>query len=157
MNMFKILAAAVVIAVSFVGAAQASGDLSPADNAAMHSYVLSMDKINGMGAATGELKAMEKSNPALAKDAKAIGDSSKSIGEMVSKVNADPQLIAIYKKHGLNATDAVVMPFVLMYSAMCVQYPEVAVKLAAQTSPAQIAFYKAHKAELAKQTWLSGK
>lgn len=149
---FKSLAFAAAVALSFVGTAQAKDDLSPADSKAMHDYVLSMDKINAMGAAVGEFKA----HAGMQAQAKAVGDNSKSIAEMVAKVQANPQLMGVYSHHGLNATDAVVMPFVLMYAGMCVQYPSAAPSLAQQTSPAQIAFYKAHQAELKNLKWLSG-
>jgi hypothetical protein len=156
MKALKTFACAVAVTLSFATAAMAGGDLSPADNKAMHDYTLSMDKINAMGAAVGDMKNAEAANPALAKQIKAVGDSSKSIAEMVSKTNATPQLMAIYKAHGLNATDAVLMPFVLMYAATAAQYPAAAPKLAAQTSPAQIAFYKQHQKEMQAQKWLSG-
>jgi hypothetical protein len=55
------LAAAAVFAIGFMGgfagAAQADADLSPADKTAMHSYVLSMDKVKGLGDAMSEFKA----------------------------------------------------------------------------------------------------
>jgi hypothetical protein len=149
---FKSLALAAAIALSFVGAAQAKDDVSPADSKAMHDYVLSMDKIKAMGAAMDEFKA----HPGMQAQAKAVGDSSKSIAEMEAKVQGNAQLMAVYSHHGLNAADAVVMPFVLMYAGMCVQYPTMAAGLAQQTSPAQIAFYKAHQADLKTIKWLSG-
>jgi hypothetical protein len=42
----------------------------------------------------------------------------------------------------------VLMPFVLMSAGIAAQYPEAAKELADQTSPEQIAFVKAHEAEL---------
>ncbi len=150
---FRSFALAAAVALSFVGTAQAkSDDVSPADSKAMHDYVLSMDKIKAMGAAVDEFKA----HPGMQAQAKAVGDSSKSIAEMEAKVQGNPQLMAVYSHHGLNAADAVVMPFVLMYAGMCVQYPTMAASLAEQTSPAQIAFYKAHQAELKNLKWMGG-
>ncbi|HEY2070966.1 MAG TPA: hypothetical protein VGG48_15530 [Rhizomicrobium sp.] len=151
---FKKFAVAAILATALVTSAVAKDDLSPADSKAMHDYSLSMDKIKGMQGAVDDFK---MASPAMKQQQKAIGDSSKSIAEMITKVNAAPQIMAIYRKHGLNANDAVLMPFVLMYAGMCVQYPSAASSLAQQTSPAQIAFYKAHQAELQKLNFLSGK
>ncbi len=71
-------------------------------------------------------------------------------------MNAIPQLMAIYKAHGLSAADGVLMPFVLMYAGMVVAYPTTASNLAASTSPAQVAFYKQHLKELQAMKWMSG-
>lgn len=157
MKRWKNLAAAVVLAFGFAGAAQAGNDLSPADSKAMHDYTLSMDKVKAMGAAMDDFQKLSKTNPALAQQAKSVGDTSNSLAEMEAKVKGNPQLMAVYAHRGLSAEDAVVMPFVLMYAGMCVQYPSAAAGLAQQTSPAQIAFYKAHQGELKTQAWLSGK
>ena len=144
------LAAALVLSVS--AAAFAKGDdMSPADLNALKSYSLSMDKVKAMQAAMDEAKG----NAAMQKSMKSVGDDSKSIAEMEAKLNAMSQAIALYKKHGLSAHDVVVMPFALMDAGMCALYPSAAPKLADRVSPAQIAFYKQHKAELDKMKWLS--
>jgi hypothetical protein len=145
----------VALAVSALFIAQpvfAADDLDPASTKAMHDYVLSMDKVSGMQAAMDEAQ----KNAALVKGMKSVGDDSKSIAEMEAKLNAMPQAMALYRKHGLSAHDVVVMPFVLMYAGMAVAYPSSAAKLAQYTSPAQIAFYKQHQADLKKVKWLSG-
>jgi len=130
----------------------AASDLDAASLNALKSYTLSMDKINAMQAAMDDAK----KNRALAEQQKSAGDDSKSIVEMEAKLNAMPQAMAIYRKHGLTAHDAVVMPFALMDAGMVVAYPSAAPKLADRVSPAQIAFYKQHQAELKKLSWLFG-
>jgi hypothetical protein len=76
---------------------------------------------------------------------------------MEARLNAMPQAMAIYRKHGLSAHDVVVMPFALMDAGMCVSYPSAAPKLADRVSPAQIAFYKQHQGEMKKISWLFGR
>lgn len=141
-----------VSALLFTLPAAAAGDLDPASAKAMREYVLTMDKVNGMQAAMDE----GKKNTATMKGMKSVGDDAKSIAEMEAKLNAMPPAMALYRKHGLSAHDAVVMPFVLMYAGMEVAYPSAAGKLAQYTSPAQVAFYKQHQAELKKLSWLNG-
>ncbi len=145
------LAAVLVLSVS--SSALAKGDdLSPADLNALKSYSLSMDKVKAMQAAMDEAKG----NAAMQKSMKSVGDDSKSLAEMEAKLNAIPQAAALYKKHGLSTHDVVVMPFALMDAGMCALYPSAAPKLADRVSPAQIAFYKQHQAELKKVHWISG-
>jgi hypothetical protein len=141
-----IFAGALLLAQS----ALAAGDMDAASLNALKSYTLSMDKVNAMQAATDEMK----SAPGGQK-LKSVGDA-KTLAEMESRLNAMPQAAAIYKKHGLTAHDAVVMPFVLMDAGMAVAYPSAAAKLSDRMSPAQVAFYKQHQAELKKVKWLNG-
>jgi len=119
---------------------------------ALKSYSLSMDKINAMGAAIANLGKI----PGMREKSRHTGDNAKTLAEMEAKLNAMPSVMAIYKKHGLSAHDVVVMPFVLMDAGMAVMYPSAASKLADRMSPAQVAFYKQHQADLKKVKWLSG-
>ncbi len=132
----------------------ADSDLSPADKKAMHDYTLSMDKVKGMGAVLDDFKKMEKSDPSLEKQAHNVGDTSKSIAEMEAKVASNPKMMAVYRAHGLSPADAVLMPFVLMYAGMIVQYPSAGAKLSDETSPAQIAFFKQNEKALKATAWL---
>ena len=75
---------------------------------------------------------------------------------MEARLNAIPGAMAIFRKHGLTAHDVVVMPFALMDAGVVVSYPQAAAKLSDRVSPAQIAFYKQHQAELKKMHWLFG-
>jgi len=133
-----------------------AGDISPDDLSKMRGYTLSMDKIRAMQAAMDDVRRAENSDPSLAARSSDVGDSSKSLAEMEARLKSIPQLYAIYTRHGLNADDAVLMPLVLMSAGVAAEYPQSAAKLADQTSPAQITFFKAHKAELKKMPWLYG-
>jgi hypothetical protein len=142
-------------AASLLLAAQpalAASDLDPASAKALHDYTLSMDKINAMQAAMDE----GKKDAAASKSLKSANDDSKSLAESEAKLNAMPQVMAIFRKHGLSAHDVVVMPLVLMDAGMAVQYPSAAAKLSDRMSPAQVAFYKQHQAEIKKIRWLFG-
>jgi hypothetical protein len=152
--MKKTLLAAVAAGVLLFAAqsASAGSDMDAASLAALKSYTLSMDKINAMQAASDEAAKM----PGLAEKGHHVGDNAKTVAEMEAKLNAIPQLAALYKKHGLSAHDAVVMPFVLMDAGMVVMYPAAAKTLGDRTSPAQVAFYKQHQAELKKVKWVNG-
>lgn len=143
-------------ALLMVTAAQAfaAADLSPADKKAMHDYTLSMPKVQAMGAALDDFQKMSKSDPSLNKEAHNVGDSSKTIAEMEAKIAANPKMMAVYRAHGLSPADAVLMPFVLMYAGMIVEYPSAGAKLSDETSPAQIAFFKQNEKALKATAWL---
>jgi hypothetical protein len=110
-----------------------------------------MEKINAMQAAMDEAKRSGKSG-----QLHGTGDDSKSLANMEAKIRSIPGAMAIFSKHGLSAHDVVVMPFALMDAGMVVAYPAAASRLADRVSPAQIAFYKQHQAELKKLSWLFG-
>jgi hypothetical protein len=152
MKLFVRAAFAASVLLAAQPACAAGSDLDPASAKVLHDYALSMDKINAMQAAMDESRA----NAALTKSLKSVGDDSKSIAEMEAKLSANAPAMALYRKHGLSAHDVVVMPFVLMDAGMAVQYPSSAGALADRMSPAQVAFYKQHQAELKKQRWLFG-
>ncbi|HTT99387.1 MAG TPA: hypothetical protein VMF58_15165 [Rhizomicrobium sp.] len=144
------LAAALVLSASSAVFAKGA-DISPADLAQLKSYTLSMAKIQGMQAAMDDAK-----KSGMDKKMANSNDNSQSLAEMETRIKAMPGAMAIFARHGLTAHDVVVMPFALMDAGMCVAYPSAAPKLADRVSPAQIAFYKAHKADLEKMKWLSG-
>jgi hypothetical protein len=148
----KAAALCLAAALAFATTALAKGDdMSAADLNALKSYSLSMDKINGMQAAMDDAQKAH-----MSEKLKGTGDNAKSLAEMEANVNATPGAMAIFSKHGLSAHDVVVMPFALMDAGMCVAYPSAAPKLADRVSPAQVAFYKQHQAELKKMKWLGG-
>ena len=144
------LAAALLLSASTTVLAK-SADISPADLAQLKSYTLSMDKISAMQAAMDDAK-----KSGMDKKMTSSNDNAQSLAQMEANTKAMPGAMAIFSKHGLSAHDVVVMPFALMDAGMCVAYPSAAPKLADRVSPAQIAFYKQHQAELKKMAWLSG-
>jgi hypothetical protein len=140
-----------------VGAAAQAGDLPAADAAKMHAYTLTMDKIRKYQTA------MIAFNKAVVADASLKAEAEKSASEHDPNLDATeakmlryPRLMAFFTKAGLNANDVAVLPLVLMSASVAAQYPASAASLAKETSPAQIAFCKAHQAELAKMD-ISGK
>lgn len=146
----RVVVAALLLCLS--APATAGGDMDPSSLKALHDYALSMAKVSAMQAAMDEAK----SNAATMEQLKSVGDDSKTIAQMEAKLSANAQAMALYRRHGLSAHDVVVMPLVLMDAGMAVAYPSAAAKLSDRMSPAQVAFYKQHQAELKKMPWLFG-
>lgn len=142
---------AALLALSISGTADARGDLDPADIRALRDYPLSMNKVKAMQDAMDEAKKLHAMDPN-----KHLDDNAKTLAQMEAKLNAMPQAAAIFRRHGLTAHDVVVMPLALMDAGVAVSYPKAAASLSDRVSPAQIAFYKQHMAELKKMPWLFG-
>lgn len=160
MRTLRRTALAAVFVLGGGASAAMAGDMSAADVKKIHDYTLSMDKIHAMQAALADFKALEKKDPAFKAEAEADdGDDNDhdSIAQLEAKMDKHPRLIAIYRKHGLSDADIILMPLALMGAGVAVQYPKAAASLADQTSPQQIAFFKAHQAELKSMSWDAGK
>jgi len=134
-----------------IGAAAQAGDLPAADAAKMHAYTLTMDKIRKYQSAMAAFDKAVFADPSLKAEAeKSASEHDPNLAATEAKMLRYPRLMAFFTKVGLNANDVAVLPLVLMSASVAAQYPASAPKLAAQTSPAQIAFCKSHQAELAK-------
>jgi hypothetical protein len=141
------LCGALMLAATSVSA----GDLSPADAAIMRNYTLSMDKIRKYQSAMEAFNKAAAADPSLKTEAEKSGEEhDPTLAATEAKMMRHPRLMAFFTKQGLNANDVAVLPLVLMSASVAAQYPVSAPKLAPETSPAQIAFCKAHQAELAK-------
>jgi len=142
---------AAFVAVSASAPAYARSDLSPGDIKELRDYPLSMDKVKAMQDAMDEAKKAHAMDPD-----KHLDDNAKTLAQMEARLNAMPQAVAIFHRHGLTAHDVIVMPFALMDAGVVVSYPQAAASLSDRVSPAQIAFYRQHMVELKKMPWLFG-
>jgi hypothetical protein len=152
MNRLAMVFAAVIFAFT---AGTAAADDDAALKKTMHDYVLTMDKIKAMQGMYDEFNRL-KTDPAFAAAVRLGGMRSASLPTAQARLAAIPQLNALYAKHGLTATDVAILPAVMISAGMLAQFPSLAPKFAAQTSPAQIAFYKQHQAEFKNFRWLNG-
>jgi hypothetical protein len=145
-----------LVAVIFCATAGKAFADDAAQKKLMHDYVLSMNKINAMQAMMDEQKSLAKNDTSFGNQVKLAELNGKTYASVRDKLGDIPVLAALYRKHGLTATDVVIMPAVLISAGIAAQFPSLAAKVSNQTSPAQIAFYKAHEAELHKIRWLNG-
>jgi hypothetical protein len=153
MKLFRV-AAAVALALSFSLPALADS-LDPATAKRLHDYVLSMDKIRAMQAATDELNKAAASDPSLLK-VSGNQANAPTLAVSIAQLKANTRVIAFYQRHGLSADDVCMIPFVLIDAGMATQYPNVGKSLSDRVSSAQLAFYKQHADEMSKMTWLTG-
>lgn len=148
----KILIAAAAVCALAGGKALAAGsDFSPADAAAMKSYVLTTDKLQRYGQAMQMMRKDQAAHPGLQKEvAAADNEPSRTVADLLAKLKRHPQLTAYYHKAGLSDLDAIMIPIVAMNASVAAQMPSTAAKL--PVSPGQIEFAKAHRKELSMLT-----
>jgi hypothetical protein len=139
------VAAFVVVCVA--GAA-CGRDYTPADAKLIQSYVLTMEKVRALADAEAEAR----QDPTAWSHRPAETDSLSTI-EIELQGNADT--MKIFARHGLSAADVVLIPVVLDFAGQAARDPKAAAKNNLPVSPEQIAFAKAHQAELQAINWSS--
>src|ERR1041385_1285453 len=129
-----------------------------AEQKELHDYVLTMDKINKMAAVTKAFQDYGKRHPEVNSDK---NSDSKSLDEMVQKIQKLPEAQAILAKNGISARDYAVGFFSLMQASIAVgakkpgaykDYPPEMLKL---VSTANLAFVEQHFDEITKLTKMS--
>ncbi|HET8622594.1 MAG TPA: hypothetical protein VFM14_03455 [Gemmatimonadales bacterium] len=125
--------------------AEAQGNWSAADEAALKGYTLTMDKVRRATQVMIEFDRLEESRPDLADDDEEI----KSIDQMVSRINAVPEAKAALTKHGVTTRDYVLTLLTSTHAGAAAFMEENGQPVAGiPVSKAQTEFYKAHKAEI---------
>ena len=126
-----------------------------AEQKELHDYVLTMDKINKMAAVTKAFQDYAKRHPEVNSDK---NSDSKSLDDMVQKIQKLPEAQAILAKNGMSARDYAVGFFSLMQASIAVgakksgaykDYPPEMLKL---VTPANLAFVEQHFDEITKLT-----
>jgi hypothetical protein len=150
------LLATLAVAVPLAVSARAA-DLSPAEATKLHDYMLSMDKVKAMQAATDDYTEAAKADASLDAERKTMSGETTTLTEAIAHLAAHPRILAFYAKRGLGAEDAVMLPLAVGYADIALHWWRGPERTADRTSPAQIAFFKAHEPELKAQAWLYGK
>ena len=145
------LSTIMTLAVSSPGFAQAGARKTEGptpDEKAMHDYVLTVDKMQKYG---GLMKKVQQSNgdPAVAAEMQKITDVDAYNVEKADMMAKSPKLMALFGGTGLTPRDFVLIPLTIMSAGTVAQNPSAAATMPYIT-PAQVQFYKDHKADLAK-------
>ena len=149
------LAGVAACAVLIAASAQAAKNDDPAGAKALHDYTLSMDKVKRYGAAMEAWQAAGGADPALkAEGEKMNGEPDATLADVAAKFDRHPRVYAFFAKQGLSKLDAAAMPIALMDAITVVQMPQIGPKMADRVSETQIAFCKAHMAELKSMPFL---
>jgi len=149
MNRICFAAAAAAFAVLFAAPVDAAKDDDPAGAKALHDYTLSMDKVKRYEAAMESLQAAGGADPSLKTEGEKMSEEpDRTLADIEAKFDRHPRVYALYAKQGLSKLDAAALPIALMDAITVVQMPQIGPKMADRVSDAQLAFCKAHMAEL---------
>ena len=152
MNRICLLSAAAFVVLI---AAQAEAADDPAGAKALHDYTLSMDKVKRYGAAMEAWQAGGAADPSLRTEGeKMSGEPDATLADVEAKFDRHPRIYAFFAKQGLSKLDAAALPIALMDAGTVAQMPQIAPKMADRVSDSQIAFFKAHMAELKAMKFL---
>lgn len=130
--------------------AVAQQQLSASDTALVQGYVLTVDKMKRYVAADAAIKHDKGLKPELAHEMAAASASGGELrpSVLLARLKRQPVTMSYYRAQGLSDVDAVVFPVVVVDSMLVGAQPSLSKQLPA--TPAQIAFVKAHRAELEK-------
>jgi hypothetical protein len=150
--------AAATTAILLVAGAYAQTRKNAADSAdqkELYNYVLTMDKVKKLAAATMQFQELAKKHPEL-NDEKQTD--SKNIDEMVQKLQKYPDVVSILSKNGLTPREYAVGFMTLMQASMAVgfkksgTYKEYPPKMLEVVSKPNLDFVDQHFDEIQKVT-----
>ena len=145
------------LSVMAAGTALAGTNADVEGAKALRGYVLTMDKVKHFGAAVQAAGAAMNSDPSLKAEAHQIGGGPQAtLAQIETNLKNHPRVMAFYARQGLNELDAIAIPITLIGACMAAQAPQLAAKMANRVSDAQIAFCKAHLAELRQMHFVNG-
>ena len=98
--------------------AQGRKSFDDADQKELFNYVLSMDKVRKLSAATKALEPLAKQHPEIQKDT----DDAKSIDALVGKFQKYPDAVAVLAKNGLTPREYIVGLMTTMQAGMAVGF-----------------------------------
>jgi hypothetical protein len=152
----QLLVCAAIVSTTAIVFAQANraADNDP-DQKEIYNYVLTLDKIQKLGAVQKDLDTLSKSNPQMAKNMDNDSDS-KTINDMVRNIEKYPPVVAVLKKDGLTPREYAVCTMTLLQAGMAVgfkkagTYKEYPPEMLKVVSPANLSFVEQHYDEITK-------
>ena len=120
-----------------------------ADDEAIRSYTLSMDKVVHYDAAARALEAAMNKDPAVKSDRQKMGrEFARTPGRLEARLDRHPRVLAFFTSEGLTKGDAALIPLVLTNGCLAADYPQLAKGLV--YSDAQVQFCKNNRVALHK-------
>jgi hypothetical protein len=140
-------AAALALILALV-AAPALAAPSAADLAAQRAVVFSMDLINRWAAGARAMKAAEARDPAVKAEVAAVegGEEGQTPTQAIAKLKAHPSVYAFFKTNGLTETQTVMVGVAILDASFAAGEKDLSAFPG--VTPAQVAFVRAHQAEL---------
>jgi hypothetical protein len=120
------------------------------DEAAIHDYMLSMDKINSYAAVGKKLQSAARTDPVMAAEMKKVEDANVPNVEKATLIEKSPNTAAFLKANGMTARDFVLIPMTVVTAGIALSAQDAKGKPPAFVNPANLQFVRDHRSELEK-------
>ena len=149
---FRLFSAIAIFAFASLSFAQAKRPANAAtpDEAAVHDYTLSMEKVNSYAAVGKKLQEAAGGDPVMAAEMKKVEDTDVSNIEKAALIEKSPHTAAFLKANGMTARDFVLIPMTVLTAGIAVSAQDAKGKPPAFVNPANIQFVRDHRSELEK-------
>jgi hypothetical protein len=135
---------------TYAQSAKHSASASNPDEAAIHDYILSMEKVNTYAAVGKKLQSAASADPAMAAEMKKVEDADVPNVEKASLIEKSLHTAAFLKANGMTARDFVLIPMTVITAGIALSAQDAKGKPPAFVNPANIQFVRDHKSELEK-------
>jgi len=155
MKQVALVCAGVVLSL-VIGYGQGRSANDP-DQKELYGYVLTMDKVKKLGAATHEMQDAAKKHPDLDRG---NGGDAKDLKDMVAKLQKYPEVVSILSRNGLSAREYAIGFFTLLQASMAVgfkksgTYKEYPPQMLQLVSRQNLDFVDQHFDEIKKLTYM---
>jgi hypothetical protein len=147
------LALAFVVSIASFSRVQAAKHAAQGpnpDEAAIHDYILTIDKVNSYAVLSKKLQAAAGSDPAMAAEMKKVEETDVYMVERAALIEKSPHTAAFLKANGMSAREFVLIPMTAVTAAIAASAQDAKSKPPAFVNPANIQFVRDHRAELKK-------
>jgi hypothetical protein len=120
------------------------------DEAAIHDYILSMEKVSNYATVGKKLQSAASADPVMAAEMKKVEDTDVSNVEKAALIEKSPHTAAFLKANGMTARDFVMIPMTVITAGIGLSAQDAKGKSPAFVNPANIQFVRDHKSELEK-------
>ncbi len=139
-----------VVAVSLGQGPQPASKGTSRDEAAIHDYILTMDKVNKYAAVSKKMQAAAGGDSAMAAEMKKIEDTDVDVMEKADLMEKAPHTAAFLKANSVTAREFVLVPMTAVTAGMANAAQDLKGKAPAFVNPVNMQFVRDHKAELEK-------
>lgn len=120
------------------------------DEAAIHDYILTMDKVRNYAAVGKKLQVAASADPVMAAEMKKVEDTDVPNVEKAALIEKSPHTAAFLKANGMIARDFVLIPMTVITAGIALSGQDGKGKPPAFVNPANIQFVREHRGELEK-------
>jgi hypothetical protein len=147
---FALVLVVLTASISRAQAAKHAAQGPNPDEAAIHDYILTIDKVNSYAALSKKLQAAAGNDPVMAAEMKKVEETDVYMVERAALIEKSPRTAAFLKANGMSAREFVLIPMTAVTAAIAASAQDANGKPPAFVNPANIQFVRDHRAELKK-------